>query len=442
MSTHRSEPSAPSRPFQEFFTTEAASGALLFACAAAALAVGNSPWADGYHRLWTARVTIGFEAHALDLSVHDWVNDGLMAVFFLLVGLEIKREVIAGELATMKQAALPIAGALGGMIVPAGIYLALTDGGAEARGWAIPMATDIAFALGALALVAPRAPAALKVFLAALAIVDDLGAVAVIAIFYSGGLAWDALGLAAVVVVLLVTLNRLSIRAVTPYLVLGVVLWYFMHESGVHATLAGVLLAFTIPATARINAEDFSHRARRLLDDFDRTETGDLLVLTSKGQQDAIIELERASERVTPPLLRLEHALHAVSAFAVMPLFALSNAGVSVDGVNHMNLTVAVMLSLALGKALGITAAAAVAVRWGLAALPAGVTWTALHGCAWLGGIGFTMSLFIATLAFQGTSLLDSSKIGILAGSLAAGVIGAIVLRAGISAGDRTDSRF
>ena len=431
MSNHSRETPSLSKPFQEFFSTEAASGALLFACAAAALYLANSPWADAYHHIWTSRITIGLEAHALTLSVHEWVNDGLMAVFFLLVGLEIKREIIAGELASVRQAALPIAGALGGMIVPAGIYLAITDG-VEARGWAIPIATDIAFALGTLALVAPRAPVALKVFLAALAIVDDLGAVAIIAIFYSGGLAWEALGLAGVVLALLITLNLLSVRAVTPYLVLGVILWYFVHESGVHATLSGVLLAMSIPATARIDADEFSSRARRLLNDFDRTETGDLLVLTSKGQQDAIIELERASERVTPPLLRLEHALHSVAAFGVMPLFALSNAGVSVSSVTNLKLTVAVMLSLAVGKALGITAAAAIAVWARLAALPAGVTWTALHGCAWLGGIGFTVSLFIATLSFQGTSLLDSSKIGILAGSIGAGVIGAIVLRTGV----------
>ena len=433
MLDHHTEPTFPSQSFQEFFTTEAASGALLFGCAAVALLLGNSPWADGYQNIWTARIAIGVSDHALVLTAHQWVNDGLMAVFFLLVGLEIKREILAGELSSLKQAALPIAGALGGMIVPAGMYLAITNGADVARGWAIPMATDIAFALGALALIAPRAPAALKVFLAALAIVDDLGAVAVIAIFYStSGLAWHSLGLAAIVVVLLMTLNLLSVRAVTPYLVLGIALWYFMHESGVHATLSGVLLAFTIPAAARINAEEFSRKARRLLDDFDRTETGDLLVLTSKGQQDAIAELERATERVSPPLLRLEHALHAVSAFAVMPLFALSNAGVAVNNVTDVNLTVAVMLSLALGKSLGITAATSLAVWWRLAALPAGVNWTALHGCAWLGGIGFTMSLFIATLAFQGTPLLDSSKIGVLAGSLVAGVIGAIVLRTGL----------
>jgi NhaA family Na+:H+ antiporter len=291
------------------------------------------------------------------------------------------------------------------------------------------MATDIAFALGVLALVAPRAPSGLKIFLAALAIVDDMGAVLVIALFYTRDIVWSALGMAGLIMIVLVALNMRKVRSLAPYLLLGLGLWFFVHESGVRATIAGVLLAFAIPTRTRINAKEFSSEARGLLDRFDRTETGDLLVLNSKGQQEAIIALERASELVTAPLIRLEHALQGFSAFVVMPLFALSNAGVSLGGSFEGGVTLAVILGLAIGKPVGITLAAFIAVRLRLADLPGGVGWTALHGCAWLGGIGFTMSLFIATLAFEGTTLLDSSKIGILSGSILAGIIGAVVLR-------------
>ena len=417
-------------PFQEFFRTEAAGGALLVACASAALAVANSPWADAYHAVWSTHVGISVgSGHALGLTVHQWINDGLMAVFFLLVGLEIKREVRAGELASPRQAALPIAAALGGMAIPALTYALANGGGAAMRGWAIPTATDIAFALGVLALVAPNAPRGLKVFLAALAIVDDMGAVLMIAVFYTRDIVWGALGIAGLFLLVLVTLNWLRVRSLTPYLLLGLGLWFFVHQSGVHATIAGVLLAFTIPTRTRINATEFSTQARDLLDHFERTETGDLLVLTSKGQQDAIVGLERASEAVTAPLLRLEHALHGFSAYVVMPLFAFSNAGVHLGGAAPDGVTLAVFLGLTIGKPLGITGAAVAAVRLRLASLPAGVTWPLLHGCAWLGGIGFTMSLFIAGLAFPGSALLDSAKVGILAGSVSAAVAGAVIIR-------------
>jgi len=283
----------------------------------------------------------------------------------------------------------------------------------------------------------PRAPSGLKIFLATLAIVDDIGAVLVIALFYTREIAWSALGAAGGILLVLITLNVLHVRRLTPYLVFGAGLWFFVHESGIHATVAGVLLAGVIPTKTRINAGEFSTKAHGLLDHFDRTETGDFLVLTSKGQQEALAGLERARELATSPLVRLEHALHGLSAFAVMPLFALSNAGVSVDGSSSGRVTAAVLLGLAIGKPLGITGAAFAAVRLRLAELPAGVSWTALHGCAWLGGIGFTMSLFISTLAFEGSDLLDSAKTGILAGSLLAGIVGTIVLGLGTRGGQQ-----
>ena len=428
MIVHAAEPDSTS-PFQEFFHTEAATGALLVLCACVALILANSAWADGYHRLWATPVVISVAGHTVSLTLHQGINDGMMALFFLLVGLEIKREVLVGELSTPRQAALPIAGAIGGMLLPAAVYSLASGGGVAARGWAIPMATDIAFALGILALVAPRAPSGLKAFLAALAIVDDMGAVLVIALFYTREIAWAFVGMAGAVLVLLLILNRLGIRRLTPYLLLGIVLWFFVHQSGMHATIAGVLLAFAIPTRTRIDAAEYSASARRSLDLFDRTETGDRLVLTSTGQQEAIFGLERATAAATAPLLRLEHALHGFSAFVVMPLFALSNAGVHLRGSSGGRVTLAVILGLVAGKPIGIAAAAFAAVRLRVASLPTGVSWTALQGCAWLGGIGFTMSLFIATLAFGASALLDSAKIGVLTGSILAGIVGTIVLR-------------
>jgi Na+:H+ antiporter, NhaA family len=418
------------RPFQRFVQTEAAGGVLLFLAGLAAIVVANSPWANGYTEIWNTEASIAVGTHALSLTLHQWINDGLMAVFFLLVGLEIKRELIAGELASLRHAALPIAGAVGGMIVPAGIFWLFNGAGQAARGWGIPMATDIAFALGALALIAPRIPIGAKVFLAALAIVDDMGAVLVIALFYTSEVGWEALAGAGGALAVLVAMNFGGIRLLLPYLVVGVVLWYFVHESGVHATVAGVLLAFTIPTRTRINALQFSAEARSLIDEFDRTETGDYLVLTSKGQQEALFGLERVSEAVTEPLLRLEHGLHGFSAFFVMPIFAFANAGVAFGGsIADANVAVGAALGLAIGKPLGITAAAYAAVTLGYGALPKDVSWTMLHACAWLGGIGFTMSLFIAALAFDGTPLLDAAKVGIMTGSLVAGVVATLVMR-------------
>jgi NhaA family Na+:H+ antiporter len=419
-------------PFQRFFQTEAASGALLLLSACVALVAANSSWAGMYQRLWTVPVGISVLDRSFSLTLHEWINDGLMAVFFLSVGLEIKRELLAGELSSPRQAALPLAGAIGGMVLPAVIYLTVNHTGVEARGWGIPMATDIAFGLGVLTLIAPTIPLGAKVFLTALAIVDDMGAALVIALFYAHGLEQTALTIAAAILAGLAALNMTRVFQLAPYLLLGLALWLSVHASGIHSTIAGVLLAFTIPTRTRINAVEFSNGARALLQDFDRTETGDYAVLTSKGQQDAIYSLGRASEAVTAPLLRLEHALQGFSAFVVMPLFALSNAGVTVAGSQiNWRVALAIAFALALGKPLGITAAAFGATAMNLSALPKDVKWLTLHGCAWVGGIGFTMSLFIANVAFGGTVLLDSAKVGILGGSLVGGVVAAVVLRLG-----------
>jgi NhaA family Na+:H+ antiporter len=279
-------------------------------------------------------------------------------------------------------------------------------------------------------LIAPRAPIGAKVFLTALAIVDDMGAVIVIAFFYSEAIAWSALSGAAVLLLILIGFNAIGVRRLWPYLLAGVVFWFFIHESGIHGTVAGVLLAFTIPTHTRINATEFSRKARALLGQFDRKETGDSVVLTSKGQQETLFALEHASEGVTAPILRLEHALHNFSAFVVMPLFAFANAGVRISGpVQHAAIGIGVMAGLIIGKPLGVTAAAFVAVKSGIAKLPNGLSWSSLLGYAWLAGIGFTMSLFIAMLAFGEAPPVNGAKLGTFAGSLLAGIIAAIILK-------------
>jgi NhaA family Na+:H+ antiporter len=323
------------------------------------------------------------------------------------------------------------------MVVPALVYLIFNLRGPGSHGWGIPMATDIAFALGTLNLIAPRAPIGAKVLLTALAIVDDIGSVLVISFFYSQAIVWSALGGAAVTVLVLIGFNLFGIRRLWPYIMVGVVLWCFVHGSGVHATMAGVVLAFTIPACSRTNALEFAREARSLLDKFDRKETGDFLVLTSKGQQETVFALERASGSVTAPLLRLEHALHNFSAFVVMPLFAFASAGVKFDlSLQHAEIGFGILAGLLFGKPLGIMIFALIAVKAGIAKLPQAVNWRSLLGCACLAGIGFTMSLLIAMLAFEDTAVVYAAKRGIIAGSLLAGIAGGMLLKMGRSLRD------
>lgn len=420
-----------SRSFQYFARTGSLSGVLLLVSTAMALAWANSPYYASYFGLLEQRIAIGPPGRPLSLTVLGWLNDGFMAVFFLLVGLEIKRELLVGELASPRQAALPIAAAAGGMLVPALLYYLVNPAGPASAGWGIPMATDIAFALGVLSLLGRSIPLGLKIFVTALAIVDDMGAVVVVALFYSGAPGLGPLGLAAAILAALIALNAAGVRQVTPYLLGGALLWLAMHDAGMHATIAGVLLAFAIPSRTRINALEFSSRARDLVDEFDQAETGDLLVLTSKGQQEALHALEKASEEVQAPLLRLEHGLQPLVQYVIMPAFALANAGVRVTGDPGGPLltsaTAGVVLGLVAGKPLGIMLFSWLAVRLRLAVLPSGTSWGHLHGAAWLGGIGFTMSLFIAALAFR-EAMLPPAKIGILAGSAIAGLTGIGVL--------------
>ena len=432
-------------PFGEFFRAESASGIVLLACAALALIWANSPWGDSYFDLWHTYITVSGGPIHLEYDLHHWINDGLMVVFFFMVGLEIKREVLVGELASPKQAAFPIAAAIGGMVVPALIYVAFNAGTPELRGWGTPMATDIAFALGVLALLGTRAPTGLKIFLAALAIVDDLGAVLVIALFYSAGIDWNMLLYAGITFIVLMGANRGGIRRPAVYATLGVVLWYFFLKSGVHATIAGVLLAVTIPARTRINVPDFVSSAREYLGTFeaDGLRPDPAHPLTPR-QESALERLEEAAERVQSPLLSIEHAIVPWVAFGIMPLFALANAGVALEpevvGGLGSPVVLGIALGLVIGKPIGVGLFAWGAVKLGLAGYPAGVRGMHLVGVGLLAGIGFTMSLFIAGLAFEGVTL-ELAKVGVLIASTVAGITGYAILRARGNPGEVTRAK-
>jgi Na+:H+ antiporter, NhaA family len=424
-------------PFARFIHTESSGGMVLIGATLTALVWANSPLAESYHHLWETPVSVGFGEFALTYSLHHWINDALMAVFFFMVGLEIKREILVGELASLKRAALPIAAAIGGMVVPALLYTAVNAGGPGARGWGIPMATDIAFALGVLMLLGPRTPLALKVFLAALAIVDDIGAVLVIAVFYTERISLEAIAFAAIFMGALVMANRLGVRRPPIYLFLGILLWIAFLKSGIHPTVAGVLSAMAIPARTRIDTTEFLARGRRVLDHFEATGEEGPSILTNRGQQAALEEMERNCEAAMAPLQTIEHDLQFWVAFTIIPLFALANAGVRLSGDASSALlnpvTLGVVLGLVIGKPIGITLFAWAAVRMQIASMPLGVGWRAVAGVACLGGIGFTMSLFIGGLAFQGMPVLnDAAKIGIFAASLVAGLAGWGMLRAQI----------
>jgi NhaA family Na+:H+ antiporter len=374
--------------FASFLASESAGGLVLMGAALAAIIVANSPMASLYfaalHSVWGG------------LSVELWINDGLMAIFFLMVGLEIKREVLAGGLASWGQRALPGFAAAGGMLVPALIYVGINMGNPETlSGWAIPAATDIAFALGVLSLLGKRVPTSLKVFLAALAILDDLGAVTIIALFYSTGLNLPMLGASFATLAVLVIMNRMGVQRLLPYLLLGLLLWFFVLQSGVHATLAGVALALCIPLGTR-------------------------------------------QEEARSPLLFLEEKMHYWVAFAVVPVFGFANAGVSLSGISLGNLVDPVPLGVALGlffgKQIGVFLAATLAIRSGLANLPEGSNWMQMYGVALLCGIGFTMSLFIGNLAFPGAPhLIDEVKVGVLMGSILSAIVGVLLLRSRLS---------
>jgi NhaA family Na+:H+ antiporter len=404
-------------PVQEFIRTESASGVLLIAAAALAFAWANSPWATGYFAVLHTPFGVGFGAWSLEKPLLLWVNDLLMAGFFFVIGLEIKREILVGELAGWQRAALPAAGALGGMLVPALIYVAFNPGEPALRGWGVPMATDIAFALGVLALLGERVPLNLKVFLLALAIVDDLGAVLVIALFYTAEVDGASLLISLLVWGGALAYGRASGVRPLVFALLGVVMWYFMLKSGVHATIAGVLMAMTVPLRHEVSAQMLQQELRTLAAQSGGFEQVEM----------AIGRLEEVLEKAHSPLHRMEHALAPYVAFFVMPVFAFFNAGVAIGG-GEGGLISAVSLGafvgLLLGKPIGVAGFVLLAVASGLTRLPAGASWSAMIGVGLLAGIGFTMSLFIANLAFADQAMLDQAKIGVLAASVVASLAG------------------
>jgi NhaA family Na+:H+ antiporter len=419
------------RGFQRFSHMEAAGGIVLIIATAVALVWANSPWADTYVHLWEMKFTVGVPGFGLTESLHHWINDGLMAVFFFLIGLEIKREVLAGELASIRLAALPVAAALGGMLVPAAFYVLFNAGGEGISGWGIPMATDIAFALGVLALLGSRVPIGLKVFLTALAIADDLGAVVVIALFYTASIDWMSLATGLVLLGMLYYANRSGLRKPLPYMLVGLVIWVMFLKSGVHATIAGVLLAMTIPVSTAIDDDRLVESSRRNVDALERS-ASDAGPLGNRDRIEAIYAMEEACEAALPPLVRIEDKLHGLVAFVIIPVFALANAGLRLDGISADaitdTVTLGIITGLVLGKPLGIMLGSWLIVRARRADLPAGTTWGMIHGVSWLAGIGFTMSLFIAGLAFDSPSYLESAKLGVLSASLLAGIAGAAIL--------------
>lgn len=421
-------------PLQEFVKTSVSGIGLLLAGTVLALVLANSPLSDGYTRFWETHLTIGLPGFEISEPLRRWVNDALMSIFFFLLGLEIKREVLVGELRSPRQAAFPIAAALGGAVVPALLYLVLNLGGQGARGWGIPIGTDTAFALGVLSLLGGKVRPVLLVFLTAETIVDDIIAVLVIAVFYTASISWPALAVAAVLMLVLALANHAGINNIGVYAVLGVAVWLAVFESGVHGTIAGVLVAMAIPSRAFINPGAFLKRSRQLLDEFERSCEAAPNILTNETQQRVARTVEQLSEQVETPMTKLEHRLNPWVAYGILPIFAFANAGIPVlSGLGEAitnPVTWGVVLGLAVGKPIGITLFSWLAARAGVAARPRAIEWSHVASIGFLSGIGFTMSLFITELSFEHGPLADAARVGILMASLIAGAAGYLILRA------------
>ena len=415
-------------PIQSFLRLETSGAIVLLAATMVALVWANSPWSESYERLWTTTFTVRIGEVVLSEDLRHWINDGLMPLFFLIIGLEIKRELVTGELRQPRSVLLPALAALGGMVVPAAIYAAINAGGPAADGWGIPMATDIAFALGVLTLAARNAPPGLKPFLLTLALVDDIGAIVVIALFYSGGVEPGWVLVALGIVAAIVALQRIQVRWVPAYVLLGIALWFAVFESGVHATIAGVILGLLTPALPFQRPDAVSAEAKRVAD----------LTVDDPSPPDADAEhwldLARLSREAVSPLARLEEGLHPWTSLLVIPLFALANAGVRLSGgligdEVARPVVVGILLGLIVGKFVGVAGATLGAVRLGLGPVPEGVGRRGVFGVASVAGVGFTIALFIADLSLTDPVLLDAAKVGILAASVVAGGIGFVVLR-------------
>ena len=422
-----------STPFEHFLHAQTTTGLVLMFMTVVALVLANSPLAEAYSHFFHTNIVFNVGSWKLSHTIHHWINDGLMAVFFFMVGLEIKREVLVGELSNIKVAILPILSAIGGMLIPALIYLSINAGEVGANGWGIPMATDIAFAISALVLLGNRVPSSLVTFLVALAIVDDLGAVVVIALFYTEQIHFLPLILAGISFGVMILFNRFGIHMILAYFIVGMFMWFFMLESGIHATIAGVIAAMAIPSRPKLTPTDFTSHTRNLLDEYDNYPVATDHTMHEE-QKAILLNIKDTIDSVSSPSARLEHDLHLPVSLLIIPLFALANAGISID-FSSISTTIVepvslgIIAGLIIGKILGIAGVAWLAIKIGIAKLPEGSSMNQLLGVASLGGIGFTMSIFVADLAFAGNSeLIFQAKIGILTASIFAGLLGYIWL--------------
>lgn len=420
-------------PLAKFIKLESSSSIVLFAATISALILANSPVGAQFLGFWNNYITISIPGLELSKPVIKWINDGLMVIFFFLIGLEIKRELIAGEINSFKKASLPMFAAIGGMIFPAVLFTILNRGNAGTEGWGIPIAADIAFTLGIMQLLGNRVPIGLKVFLMAFAIIDDLGAVLVIAFFYSNNLAWGYLGFALLLVAMLSLLSWRGMYSKYFFFIISIIVWVLFLKSGIHATIAGVLLALTIPLKRKTKTTAFYNQVKEALELFvnDCKKQKEPAVLLTHNQLTAIEEIQDLSEKTAPPLQYLEHSLHGWVSYLIMPLFAFANAGVafSFSGDANFGLSFNIALSMIFGNFLGIFLFSYMAIKLKISEMPANVTMKMLAGISILGGLGFTMSLFINNLAFTDQALIDSAKMGILIGSVITGLVGFLVLR-------------
>jgi Na+:H+ antiporter, NhaA family len=420
-------------PMRRFINNSTTSGIVLFSSALLALIFANSPLAEVYHQIWRHKFSIGYDEFVVSKDLHHWINDGLMAVFFFVIGLELKREIVAGELSNPKKAVLPLAAAIGGMVAPALVYAYFNAGTAAASGWGIPMATDIAFALGVLYLLGDRVPLSLKVFLTVLAIADDLGAVLVIAFVYTSYIDFTSLMAGGIFLSVMIAANIIGVRNTVFYAILGIGgVWLAFLLSGVHATIAAVLAAFTIPVKVKIEAQYFSKQLGNLIVRFNTAEKNNLPTVTDE-QHHVLEEIRETTTKALTPLQRLEHRLHPIVAFIIMPIFAFSNAGVSIIGTDMTELvgpvSIGTSLGLIIGKLIGVVGVVYLFTVTKWADLPQGMNMQQIWGVGFLAAIGFTMSLFITDLAFIDPDHIQQAKVGILAASLVSSIAGFLLIR-------------
>lgn len=419
-------------PLNQFIKLETSSSIILFGATILALALANSPLNEAFLNIWKEYITINLPGIELSKPIYKWINDGLMAIFFFVIGLEIKREVLTGELSHIKKASLPLFAAVGGMIAPALLFTVLNIGNAGGEGWGIPMAADIAFSLGILTLLGSRVPTGIKVFLMAFAIIDDLGAVLVIAFFYSTDLIWSNIFIGLGIVAALLLLSRFNYYSKYIFFIGGLIVWILFLKSGIHATIAGVLMAMTIPLRRKTESRSFYDKGKKLLDNFlDEYNLHGKKTILTKKQMHTIDELQELTETTTSPLQHLEHALHGWVSYLIMPIFALANAGVafSLSGDTNTSLSLNIAISMVVGNFVGIFSFSWLSIKLNIAELPKNVTFKQLGAVSFLGGLGFTMSLFINSLAYTDITIINSAKMGILLGSLIAGTLGYLAVR-------------